>query len=227
MPRSKRVRTKALTKTNRKGRDQKEKLVEAIRESLLTFPHVYIFDYTDLRSSFLKDLRAQRMKDSRIFMGNNRIMAIALGRSREESQRPNLFKLSLFLKGSGGLLFTHLPKQTVKQFLQTDFIREDYARAGVVATREIVIPGGALEADKFPHSMHGQFTRLGLPVKLERGIIHVREDTKICSKGVPLTPESAQLLKCFKIQMARFQVKLTAHWTKGVARRIIQYPNMN
>eukprot|EP00760_Papus_ankaliazontas_P001932 PhM_4_TR10743/c0_g2_i1/m.2458/K14815/MRT4; mRNA turnover protein 4 len=219
MPKSKRAKVVALTTTKPKGRENKEKLVENIREALSKYDHVYTFDYANLRTKFLKEMRIERQGDSRMFLGNNRVMAVALGREEEESIAPNLFKLSKFIRGNAGLFFTNLPKSEVKQFFH-DFIRDDFARTGNTMPQDVTIPAGALPSEVFPHSMMEQLAKLGLPVKLDRGVIHITEDTIICKEGAALTPEASQILKLFGVQMAQFQVTLTAHWTKGVARKV-------
>jgi mRNA turnover protein 4 len=49
---------------------------------------------------------------------------------------------------------------------------------------------------QFPHSMENQLRNLGLPTLLKGGTIHLMGDTTVCTKGVPLTVEAAQLLVC-------------------------------
>ena len=221
MPRSKRVRVEHLTRSKPKGRSHKETLIETIREALKEYPHLYTFDYTNLRASFLKQIRLERQADSRMFMGSNRVMAVALGRNEEESVAPNIYKLVRFLKGSVGLLFTRLSKNEIKTFFHETFVREDFARTGALATHDFVIPSGSLSTETFPHNMSEQLAHLGLPVKLDHGVIHVREDTPVCTKGCALTSNAAQLLKLWGIRMCTFRITLTAHWTNGVARQIV------
>ena len=222
MPRSKRAKVVPLTATKPKGRSDKEKLVEAIRVALTEFSHVYTFDYANLRTKYLKEMRLERAGDSRMFLGNNRVMALALGRDEEESAAPNLFKLSKYVKGNAGILFTNLPKAVIKKYFHEDFVRDDFARTGNVAPQDVVIPAGALPTEVFPHTMVEQLARLGLPVKLDRGIVTIREDTTICKAGAALTPESSQLLKLFGVMTVQFRVQLTAHWTAGVARKVAE-----
>eukprot|EP00759_Apiculatamorpha_spiralis_P001980 PhF_6_TR10677/c0_g1_i1/m.17256/K14815/MRT4; mRNA turnover protein 4 len=220
MPKSKRAKVVALTATKPKDRSAKDKLIDSIRSALTEYSNVYTFDYSNLRTKYLKELRLARQADSRMFLGNNRVMAVALGRNEEESVAPNLWKITKYVKGNAGLFFTNLPKAEVKKFFHEDFVRDEFARTGNVAIQDVVLPAGALPAETFPHNMVEQLTRLGLPVKLDRGIIHIREDTQICKAGVALTPESSQLLKLFGIMMVQFQVRLTSHWSNGVARKI-------
>lgn len=222
MPKSKRVKVVPLTATKPKTRSDKESLVDNIRQALSKYQHVYTFDYANLRTKYLKEIRQERAEDSRMFLGNNRVMALALGRDEDESVSPNLYKLSKYIKGNSGLLFTNLPKAAVKKYFHEDFVKSDFARTGNVAPQDVVIPAGPLPTEVFPHNMVEQLARLGLPVKLDRGVIHVREDVTICKEGSALTPESSQLLKLFGVMTVQFRVQLTAHWTSGVARKVAE-----
>eukprot|EP00659_Diplonema_papillatum_P020120 gene20120-30924_t len=66
MPKSKRERPAIFTKTKPKGIEHKDQLIENIRKAV----------------------------DDRIFMGNNKVMAVALGRGKEDSHKDNLYKMS-------------------------------------------------------------------------------------------------------------------------------------
>ena len=63
--------------------------------------------------------------------------------------------------------------------------------------------------------------KLGLPVKLEKGTIVVEEECVVCEPGEELTADAAHLLKLFGMESAQFGLTLTAHWTGGVARKIV------
>ena len=49
----------------------------------------------------------------RFFLGKNRVIAIALGRTKESESRENLHEVSKRLKGQCGILFTDKPKEEV------------------------------------------------------------------------------------------------------------------
>ena len=65
-----------------------------------------------MRSNALKEVRSQ-WKSSRLFFGKSKVMALALGKTKESEAADNLHKLSKHVKGQCGLLFTNEDKDTV------------------------------------------------------------------------------------------------------------------
>jgi mRNA turnover protein 4 len=217
MPRSKRNKVVVLTATQAKGREQKEELVTKIREAVGAFPNVYTFTLHNSRTNILQNIREDLRSDSRIFMGNNKVMQIALGRDADTSAAPNLYKLSKFLNGLSGLLFTNRSKKDVKDYF-AQIGGSVFARSGSKATVPFALEAGPLP--QFPHNMFEQLHKLGLPVKLDKGVIQLENDTTVCNVGDELTPEAAQVLRLFGVETAEFKLELTAHWADGVARKI-------
>ena len=217
MPKSKRVKAVALSAVKAKGREHKEDLVDKIREAASTYPHVYTFSLHNVRTNILQDIRNDRRNDSRMFLGNNKVMQVALGRTAEESVAPNLYKLSKLLTGVSGLLFTQLPKKEVKDYF-AKIGGSVFARAGQKATAPLHLDAGPLP--QFPHNMFDQLHKLGLPVKLDKGVIMLLQDTNVCDVGDELSAEAAQVLRLFGMETASFRFELTGHWSEGVARKI-------
>lgn len=59
-----------------------------------------------------------------------------------------------------------------------DFSDKEYARAGFVATKDVILPQGPL-AD-FSHTIEPHLRRLGLPTSLERGVINLIKEYQVC-----------------------------------------------
>lgn len=68
----------------------------------------------------------------------------------------------------------------------------DYARSGTEAIQTVILEPGPL--NDFSHAMEPQLRKLGLPTKLNRGVITLVEEYCVCKKGTTLTPEQAQIL---------------------------------
>ena len=105
MPKSKRKRKVALTKTEGKGAQLKIDLVEKIRDSVDSFKFLYVFSYENMRTSMFKKVR-QELKESLLFLGKNKVMQVALGRDEAEEYGDELMKISNNLSGNRGLLFS-------------------------------------------------------------------------------------------------------------------------
>ncbi|EQC32608.1 hypothetical protein SDRG_09921 [Saprolegnia diclina VS20] len=210
MPKSRRVRTKPLTQTSKKGADLKKGVVDSIRSAVDDYSAIYVFSFENMRTNHFKVVRAD-FADSRFFLGKNKVMKVALGRSPEEEYAENLFKLSNDISGSVGLLMTNKGDDEVREYFAKLSV-EDYAKSGFVATETVTIPAGPLS--QFVGSMVESLRALGLPVDLKRSVITLNNAHTICKEGQTLTPEQAKLLVHFDKKMATFNVQMLSRWSK-------------
>lgn len=60
MPKAKRDKLVSLTKTKKRGtKEQKNKLIEEIRQAVADHEHVYVFDVSNCRTNHVKDIRKE------------------------------------------------------------------------------------------------------------------------------------------------------------------------
>ncbi|MGB1605536.1 MAG: mRNA turnover 4 family protein [Promethearchaeia archaeon] len=194
----------------KQGRKRKEAIVETILECLDNYSHVYVYNMGNVRTGIVKTLR-NKFAEDRFVMGKQTVMALGVGRSAEEEPRDNLHKLSQHLTGTAGLLFSNRPQEEVVAFFRS-FREEEFATAGTPATADYVLEVGPLG---FQHTMADPLRKLGLPVMLKNGAIVCEAKHKVCSKGKPLTPEQAQVLKLMDVKMGHVQLELKCVWTDG------------
>ncbi|KAI3976867.1 hypothetical protein MKX01_008725 [Papaver californicum] len=133
MLKSKCNRPVTLSKTKKKGREQKEKIVDSIRKAVEDFNSIYVFSFENMRNLKFKEFREQIKSSSRFFLGSNKVMQISLGRSVSDEIRPGLHKVSKLLHGDAGLCFTNLPKEDIMR-LFAEFEEHDFARTGTTPT---------------------------------------------------------------------------------------------
>lgn len=219
MPRSKRSTIHHLTKTTKKDRTHNENLYNSIREAASSYSSVFVFSVENMRNTYLKDVRSQ-LSTSRIFFGKTKVMAKALGTTVDEEALPGLSGMSAFLSGNVGLLFTNQPVDEITGFFD-EYIQTDYARAGVEATRDFVVPagivysrGGEIDQDEdlpLPHSLEVQLRKCGMPTRLVKGRITLDDDYTVCKQGKELDSHQTALLKTFGVAMAEFRVILLAY----------------
>ncbi|KAK7119069.1 hypothetical protein R3I94_021047 [Phoxinus phoxinus] len=208
MPKSKRDKKVSLTKTKKKGLESKQHLIEELRKCADIYRYVFVFSVENMRNNRLKDIRTA-WKHSRFFFGKNKVMVIALGKGPTDEYKDNLHKLSRFLRGEVGVLFTNKTKDEVQEYF-SEFKEIDYARAGSVATMAVTLDEGPLE--QFPHSMEPQLRQLGLPTALKKGVVTLIKDFEVCKEGDTLTPEQARILKLFGNEMAEFKLSIKCMW---------------
>ncbi|KAF9432054.1 mRNA turnover 4 [Entomortierella beljakovae] len=215
MPKSKRNKIVSLTQTDKKGRAGKDALYDQIRECADQYKYIWVFSVENMRNTYLKNVRAE-MRTSRFFFGRTRVMAKALGTTPEEECKDNLHKLAEQLVGHVGLLFTNVTPEEVKDYF-ANYIESDFARSGIVATSTFVVPAGPVYRGEevFPHNMEPQLRSLGMPTVLNNGIVTLTNEYRVCKEGQTLTPEQAQILKLFLVQMAEFHVTLKCYYENG------------
>lgn len=211
MPKSKRDKKVSLTKTERKGLQWKQQIIEDIRNCVEKYPNIFLFSVHNMRNNLLKDLRSEWKKDSRFIFGKNRLMQLALGKSEAEEAAEDLHKLATRLSGQCGLLFTHKAPEDVIEWAES-YSALEYARSGFVATETVELSEGPLE--DFSHAIEPHLRSLGLPTKLEKGIVTLYKEHTVCQEGKVLTPEQARILKLLAKPLATFTLDIKCSWSK-------------
>lgn len=221
MPKSKRAKVVHLTQVQKKDKEARVQVFDKIREAADNHTHVFVFAVENMRNTYLKDVRTH-FADSRIFYGKTKVMGKALGQTPAEEFQPGLAKLSEYLVGSVGLLFTNRAPAEVLEYFE-NYSEIDFARAGAKATREFVVPAGvvhsrggelAVEDDvPLPHSLEVTVRKWGMPTKLDKGRVMLDSDYTVCRDGQTLNSHQTALLKMFGVAMAEFRVQVKAYWS--------------
>lgn len=117
MPKSKRNKVISLTKVKKQGKEAKVELVEKIQESLDKYKFCYVLSYENMRTSAFKQMQHD-LKEGKFFLGKNKVMQVALGRTTEEENADNSHLLSKYLKGSVCLCFCNMTEKEMNKFLE-------------------------------------------------------------------------------------------------------------
>lgn len=159
-------------------------------------------------------------------------MQVALGRNAETESVPGVHKLTAYMKGEVGLLFTNRPEREVQEYFKT-YSELDFARAGATAGQGFIIPQGELrtaygvggEEDPLPMSIEPTLRRLGVPTKIVRGKVVLEERPEesmateegyqVCKEGDTLDSRQTSILKIFGVRMAEFKMALLAMYDKN------------
>mmetsp|Transcript_5460 Transcript_5460/g.13302 ORF Transcript_5460/g.13302 Transcript_5460/m.13302 type:complete len:231 (-) Transcript_5460:214-906(-) len=204
MPKSKRAKIVHLTKAKKKGRQRGDALIEEIRDSVDEFSNIFLFEVENMRNAALKDLRIQ-WKDSRFFIGRNKLMIVALGKDEEDEFRTGLSELANRVSGNCGLLFSNRDAKEVCRYFK-DYKVPQFAKSGCSAPRKYTLSPRVLEG--LPVSMEPQLRALGLPVRIKTGKLEIAVETTVCQEGAKLTPEQCKILEMFEEKMVNFRVKI-------------------
>jgi mRNA turnover protein 4 len=201
----------ALTQTAKKTREHKAAVIKQVREAIDAHDDLYLFSYENMRSSNFKDVRSH-FSDSRIFLGKNKLLQIALGKSVEDEYGDDLHKVSELTTGSVGLLLTSKPHQEVESYFH-DLVEEDFCRAGAAAPCRVVITQEMVETH--PVSMVEQFRKLGLPVEVKNGrvtLVGEKGEHVLAKEGETLSAETCKALVHFGVKLSEFRVELVCRW---------------
>jgi len=234
MPRSKRAQRVALTKTAKKTREHKTNYVDTVRSAIDANDRLYLFSYENMRSNHFKDVRlhfrgdggkggSNSMDDDddeggaaegRIFLGKNKLLQIALGRTPEDEYSDNLHQLSKALSGSVGILCTNQSPSDVEGYFASLAV-EDFARSGATAPKTVMLTKEQVETH--PVSMVEQFRKLGLPVEVQNGrvgFIGGRTEWEVCQEGKELSVEQCKILVHMGVKLSVFRIGLVSRWEK-------------
>lgn len=109
------------------------------------------------------------------------------------------------------MLFTERSKENILEWAK-EYWAVEYARGGFKATETVILPEGPME--EFAHSIEPHLRKLGMPTKLEKGIVTLFKSYTVCEEGKVLTPEQARILKLIAKPMAEFRLTIKCGWNK-------------
>ena len=213
MPKSRRDKKVSLTKTQKKTQDRKQGMIDEVRQCADKYSTVFVLGVDNMRNVALQQVRA-RLSSSRIFFGRTKLLSCALGRTPSEEHRDGLHQVGNALHGQGesGLLFTDATRAEVQRVLKEAEV-DEFARAGTIATEAVELAEGPLP--QFPHNMEPYLRKLGLPTRLENGVVTLRCNHSVCSAGATLSSDQAKLLQLLGVKMAKFKLVLRCCWSNG------------
>lgn len=155
----------------------------------------------------------------RLFFGKTKVMAKALGTTPEDEYQTNTAKLSKYLAGNVGLLFTDREPSAISEYFSNS-LHTDFARAGTQASRTFTIPAGTVysmggeinteEDTPMAHSLEPELRKLNVPTSLDKGRITLQNEYTVCEEGKMLDSRQTRLLKLFGVATAEFKVDLVA-----------------
>lgn len=223
MPRSKRSKLVTLANTEKKGRENKERIFDEVREALDTYRYTWVLHLDDVRTPVLQEIRSAWV-GSKLILGKRKVLEKALGLNREDEYSDNLHKLTKYCGGVTGLLFTDESVETVKDYFEA-YSKSDYSRPNSKAPLSFTIPAGIIYSrggqipveDDVPmvHSLEPTLrNKFHIPTKIKAGKITIEAPYTVCEVGDKLDVRQALILKQFGIAEAQFKVKAAAYYDK-------------
>ncbi|SMN21814.1 similar to Saccharomyces cerevisiae YKL009W MRT4 Protein involved in mRNA turnover and ribosome assembly, localizes to the nucleolus [Maudiozyma saulgeensis] len=221
MPRSKRSKLVTLAQTDKKGRANKERIFDEVREGLDTYRYVWLMLLDNVRTPVLQEIR-QAWTGSKLLMGKRKVLEKALGDTRENEYKENLYKFTKLCNGVTGLLFTDETPEVVEEYFNA-YEKADFSRPNSKAPISFTIPEGIIYSrggqiptdDDIPmvHSLEPTLrTKYEIPTKIKAGKITLEAPYVVCQEGETLDVRKALILKQFGIAASVFKVKLAGYY---------------
>jgi large subunit ribosomal protein L10 len=162
-----------------------------------------------VRSSQIHEVRKKLRGKVQFLVAKNTLVK----RAAEESKKENIGRFTEKLLGSRLLLFSDLAPHSLVLLLNKNKVRVP-AKAGDVATGEILIPAGNTGLP--PGPVISEFGEAKVPTKIESGSIWVSKDTVVSRKGDAISPKLASVLSKLGIKPMELGLSLTAAYDQGV-----------
>jgi len=221
MPRSKRSKLVTLAQTDKKGRANKERIFDEVREGLDTYRYIWLMLLDNVRTPVLQEIR-QAWTGSKLLMGKRKVLEKALGDTRENEYKENLYKFTKLCNGVTGLLFTNETPEVVEEYFKA-YEKADFSRPNSKAPISFTIPEGIIYSrggqvpvdDDIPmvHSLEPTLrTKYDIPTKIKAGKITLETPYVVCEEGETLDVRKALILKQFGIAASVFKVKLAGYY---------------
>lgn len=210
MPKAKRRREYNFSKSKKKGGDNKGKQIEALNELINNFESIWVFSIVHASTEFVKEMRL-RLEPSKVYMGKNSLIQVAIREFEDTEKRPNLACLSPYLRGKVGILFSNAPPEEIVSAFE-DFHESAFAITGQEVSETIEMEEGPLD---YPVSMAPLLAKLGVPVEAKHGELHLNANYTVCTAGDTLSKHQAHLLKLLDMKVGETAPSLLARYAAG------------
>ncbi len=205
--------------STRKIAEWKKEALGQLQEFLKKYPVIAAADLTKVRSSQIHELRKRLRNRVTMLVTKNNLLrkSVELGDYKEA-------KLGEFVKGLQGsniLLFTDTNPFSLIILLEKSKVRVP-AKAGDVATNEIMIPAGNTGLP--PGPVISEFGEIKVPTRIEGGSIWIPKDTVVARKGDLISPKMASVLSKLGLKPMEAGLSLIAAYDNGM---ILKEPDLS
>ena len=161
--------------------------VKNLQNLIDSHPVVGIADLADIPAPQMQKMREALRGNAQLKMYRINLMNLALN----QSQKNNIKALSDFMAGQPAMIFTDMNPFKLYKILE-DSKTPAPARAGSIATADIVVPEG--DTSFLPGPVLGELQKIGIPAKIEKGKIVITEDKTIVAEGEEISSDVASML---------------------------------
>jgi large subunit ribosomal protein L10 len=162
------------------------------------------------RATQLQELRKKMQETVSFIVIKNSLIERAITGLED---KPNIDDLKKYLTGSNIFLFTNINPFKLVLLLQKNKIKA-FAKAGDVASQDIIIPAG--NTGLSPGPIISQFSSVGIKTKIESGSVKVNKDTVVAKEGEIISENLAVILSKLGIKSVEMGLSLNVIYNNGI-----------
>ena len=196
--------------STRKIAEWKKEARDHLQGLLKKYPVIAAADLNKVRSSQIHELRRRLRDRVTMLVTKNNLLRKSVEFSEYKDTRVDQFTKDL--TGSNILLFTDTNPFSLILLLEKSKVRVP-AKAGDIATNEIMIPAGNTGLP--PGPVISEFGEVKVPTKIEGGSIWVSKDTTVARKGDTISPKMASVLSKLGLKPMEAGLRLVAAYDNG------------
>ncbi|HID16900.1 TPA: 50S ribosomal protein L10 [Candidatus Bathyarchaeota archaeon] len=190
---------------------KKKEMVESVIERLEKYDAVAVVDLTGVRAPQIHEFRRKLRGKVEFLVTKNTIFRKAA--ERLSNKKRGIVKLAESLRGSNLFLFTDMSPFSLSILLNKSKVKVA-AKAGDVATSDIVVPAGNTGLP--PGPIISEFGKLKIPTRIESGSIWIASDTLVAKKGEAISADLASLLSRLGIKPIEAGLSLKLAYQDGL-----------
>lgn len=198
-----------LTQVRRTLIEKSEK-VEEIKGLFKVYRALGIASLHKVRAPQLQEIKRNLEGIAYLKVFKNTLVERAL---REIKNEPSIEKLKKYMQGSNVYIFMNYNPFKLALLLERSKVRVS-AKAGDIATEDIVVPAGNTGLP--PGPIISQLNAVGIPTRIESGSVWVSKDTVVVRKGEVINESLTAALSKLGIKPIELGLSLKAVYDDGV-----------
>jgi len=191
------------------SRADKELYFEKLKQLLDTYPSIFIVNVDNVGSNQMHQIRVALRGKGVVLMGKNTMVRRAL-RSLL-SELPQFERILPYVRGNVGFVFTNNDLKEIRTIITANKVAAP-ARAGMLATVDVTVPGGNTGMEPGKTSF---FQALRIPTKIARGTIEIVGDVQVVTAGTRVGSSEAALLNMLNISPFTFGMQVQQIYDSG------------
>ncbi|KAF9509803.1 hypothetical protein BS47DRAFT_1301000 [Hydnum rufescens UP504] len=190
-------------------RADKEQYFVKLRELLDTYSSIFIVNVDNVGSNQMHQIRVALRGKGVVLMGKNTMVRRALRSIL--SELPQFERLLPHVRGNIGFVFTNDDLKEIRTIITANKVAAP-ARAGALATVDVIVPGGNTGMEPGKTSF---FQALRIPTKIARGTIEIVGDVQVVTAGTRVGSSEATLLNMLNISPFTYGMQVVQIFDNG------------